>query len=37
MVNECIEKGVQYTGKKSKHDGRPYLLKYPNELNILAD
>ena len=38
MVNECIEKGMQYTGKKySKHKGRPYILKYSNELNILAD
>ena len=38
MVNECIEKGMQYTGKEySKHKGRPYILKYSNELNILAD
>ena len=38
MVNGCIEKGVQYTGKSySKHTGRPYLLKDSNELNILAD
>ena len=37
-MNECIEKGMQYTGKEySKHKGRPYILKYSNELNILAD
>ena len=27
MVNECIEKGVQYTGKKFKHTGITYLVK----------
>ena len=38
MVNECIEKVVQYLGKLySKHTGRSYLLMYSNELNILAD
>ena len=38
MVNECKEKGVHYTGKYySKHIGRTYLIKYSNELNIIAD
>ena len=35
MVNECVEKGVQYTGGgHSKHTGRPYVLKYSNGINI---
>ena len=38
MMTECIEKGVQYRGGKySKHAGRPYLLKYSNEPNIISD
>ena len=38
MVNECIEKVVQYKGKiNSKHTGILYLLKYSDELNIPVD
>ena len=38
MANEFIEKGLNYTETHySKHTGRPYLLKYSNELNIFAD
>ena len=37
MVNDCKEKGAQYTGGEySIHVGGPYVLKYSYELNILS-
>ena len=34
----CIEQGVKYTGRNvTKNHGRPHLLSYSYEINILAD
>ena len=38
MVNRCKDMEQQYIGKNiTKHFGQPYLLKFSDELNILAD
>ena len=38
MVDICKDMGVQYTGENiTNHFGRPYLLKFSDELNILAN
>ena len=34
----CIEQGVKYTGiNVTKNHGRPYLVSYSYEINLLAD
>ena len=34
----CIEQGVNYTGRNvTKNHGRPYLLSYSSEINLLEN
>ena len=38
MVNKCKEMEQEYTGNNfTRHLNPPYLLSYPDELNILSD